>query len=273
MTGAAGQVGKALRTVCPDAIFLSRRDLDVRHAQSVARAMQDVQTVVHLAAMTDVDLCETKPEQAASVNIQGTKNVVDAANQVGARVIHLSTDYVFDGLSSSEYLENQRPSPINTYGRTKLEGERYVLTDPGHLVVRTSWVIGDGTNFVRSILSAARAMRVVKVVEDQVGRPTFAADLALALRALINSEVAGIVHVCGDGPPCSWADLAELVIEQANLDSSVVRIDSATYAKLQDRIVASRPVNSTLSLGKAKRMNIPLGVWRSSLIEYMSSMQ
>ena len=235
--------------------------------------MTNVSTVVHLAAMTDVDRCEMEPELATSVNVQGTKNIVDAAREVGARVIYLSTDYVFDGLKSGEYIEEEPPSPINSYGRTKLQGEQYVLTDPAHLVVRTSWLIGRGPNFINSILRAARGMDEVNVVGDQVGRPTFAADLALALRMLIVSDTAGIVHVCGDGAPCSWADLAEIAIGQARLQSSVARIDSETYASLQDRIVAPRPMNSTLSLNKAKRMKIPLGTWRNSLVEYISGMR
>ena len=174
MTGAGGQVGLALRAHLPEAAFLARAELDVTDRAAVAEAVGAADVVVHTAAMTDVDGCEHDPERAEAVNAGGAENVAAA----GARVIHLSTDYVFSGTRRGEYAEDDPTGPLGAYGRSKLAGERAVLARPGNLVVRTSWVYGEGRNFIRSILGAERAGKALRVVDDQRGRPTWAGDLA-----------------------------------------------------------------------------------------------
>ncbi len=255
MTGAGGQVGLALRDRLPGAGFLTRAELDVTDAAAVRAALSGADVVVHAAAMTDVDGCERDPDRAEAVNAGGAANVAAA----GARVIHLSTDYVFSGEEGGEYAEDAATRPLGAYGRSKLRGEQAVLARPGNLVVRTSWVYGEGRNFVRSILAAERAGKHLRVVSDQRGRPTWAADLARALAHLAGRADTGVVHVTGAGEPCTWADLAELVVGHP-----VERITSAEFGA-----PAPRPRNSVLSLDRARSLGVPLADWRDSVMRYL----
>ena len=255
MTGAGGQVGLALRDHLPGAAFLSREELDVTDAEVVREAVAGADLVVHAAAMTDVDGCERDPEAAEAVNAGGAANVAAAA----VRVIHLSTDYVFSGDEPGEYAEDAATGPLGAYGRSKLGGEKAVLGRPGNLVVRTSWVYGDGRNFLRSILAAERAGKHLRVVDDQRGRPTWAADLAGAIAYLADRDDAGIVHVTGAGEPCTWADLAEMA-----LGHPVERITSVEFGA-----PAPRPRNSVLSLERARKLGVPLADWRDSVMRYL----
>ena len=254
VTGAGGQVGRALRRCLPGARFLDRSALDVCDADAVCSLLAGCDIVINTAAMTDVDGCEREPEAAWAVNEGGAINVAAAVR----RVIQLSTDYVFDGSKPGEYTEHDSPAPINVYGHSKLAGERAVLAHPAGLVVRTSWVFGEGRNFIRSILAADRAGRELRVVSDQRGRPTAADDLAVALAQLAGGSETGIVHVAGDGPPCSWADLADVVVGRP-----VERISSEQFAAL-----APRPRNSVLSLEKARSLGVPLTDWHGSVKRY-----
>jgi dTDP-4-dehydrorhamnose reductase len=221
----------------------------------VGSSLRAGDVVVHTAAMTDVDGCERDPDAASAVNADGTANVAAS----GARVILLSTDYVFDGRAERAYREDDPTRPLSAYGRSKLAAERFVLERPGNLVVRTSWVYGAGRNFIRSILAAERAGKQLRVVDDQRGRPTWAGDLAAALVHLIDQGATGIVHVSGDGVPCTWADLAELVV-----DHPVDRISSAEFGA-----AAPRPRSSVLDLGLARTLGVPLADWRGSVRRYL----
>jgi dTDP-4-dehydrorhamnose reductase len=258
VTGADGQVGRALREHLPGGVFLTRGDLDVTDQRMVRHLLGGVDLVVHCAAMTDVDGCERDPQRAMAVNAWGSAHVAMAAD----RVILLSTDYVFDGTKAGEYLEDDPTNPQSAYGRSKLEAERAVLEAGQNLVVRTSWVFGDGRNFVRSIAAAARAGKELRVVGDQHGRPTFAGDLALALAHLAAGEHAGILHVAGDGAPCTWADLAELVVGRP-----VQRVSTAEWGA-----PAPRPANSVLALGRARSRGVPLRDWRASVRRYVEGL-
>jgi dTDP-4-dehydrorhamnose 3,5-epimerase len=188
-------------------------------------------------------------------------------------MIYLSTDYVFDGTKRGEYVEDDATNPISVYGRTKLEGEIHVRSVPGAAVVRTSWVVGEGRNFVRTIVSAGAKGNAVRVVDDQRGRPTFADDLALAIVHILEHEITGVVNVAGDEEPCTWADLAELALRAVGLDTTVERIDTDTYAQTAGGVVAPRPKNSVLALGKARTLGVPLGNWRGSLERYVRQLQ
>jgi dTDP-4-dehydrorhamnose reductase len=179
--------------------------------------------------------------------------------ETGARTLLLSTDYVFAGDAAGAYAEDDPTGPLSAYGRSKLQAERAVLHRPGNLVVRTSWVYGDGRNFIRSILAAERAGKELRVVADQRGRPTWAGDLAAALAHLVAAETTGIVHVTGDGDPCTWADLAELVVGHP-----VQRISSADLGA-----PAPRPANSVLDLGRAHALGVPLADWHRSVARYL----
>ncbi|MDQ3941070.1 MAG: dTDP-4-dehydrorhamnose reductase [Actinomycetota bacterium] len=269
MTGAGGQVGIALTQHLPSARFSTHRDLDVTDRSSVRRAVADVDVVIHLAAMTDVDRCEDEPEAAMEVNAQGTDNVCAAAMATGARVVYLSTDYVFDGAKGSEYVEEDPPNPLNVYGRSKLAGEDVVKATDDYQIVRTSWVIGKGRNFVRTILRIGREEGTVSVVDDQRGRPTFATDLAAGLAALVRSRFSGTVHLAGAGDSCTWADLADAALQAAGIQALVERVDTETYAARASRRIAPRPRNSALALAKAESLGIRPPPWRESLSDYL----
>jgi dTDP-4-dehydrorhamnose reductase len=255
VTGAGGQVGLALREHLPGAEFLTREELDVTDAEAVREALGGADLVVHAAAMTNVDGCELDPERATAVNAGGAANVAAA----GVRVIHLSTDYVFSGDEPGEYGEDAPTRPLGAYGRSKLGGERAVLGRPRNLVVRTSWVYGEGRNFIRSILAAEAAGRELRVVDDQRGRPTWAGDVARAIAYLAAREDTGLLHVTGAGEPCTWADLAEIVVGHP-----VERITSAEFGA-----PAPRPRNSALSLRRARSLGVPLADWRDSVMRYL----
>ena len=270
MTGADGQVGLALREVLPTADFRPRTSLDVTDAASVRRALEGKDLVIHAAAMTNVDACETDPESAFAVNDRGTRNVAAAARVHGATIVFLSTDYVFAG-DAPPYDEDDPPGPVNVYGRTKLAAEAHL--DPERdLVVRTSWVFGHRHNIVRMILSAARK-GPLKVVNDEIGRPTAATSLARALAHIVeNPHLVGRLHVAGDGPPCSRADLADTALEYAGLDTRVTRVDSSSYAASSPDLIARRPANATLQLTRARRAGVPLHDWRTALGAYVKGL-
>ena len=258
VTGADGQLGRALRDHLPAARFLTREDLDVTDARAVGDALGGADLVVHCAAMTDVDGCERDPERAAVVNAGGSANVAQAAG----RVIMLSTDYVFDGSADHEYGEDDPTGPINVYGRSKLDGERAVLAAGPNLVVRTSWVFGDGRNFLRAIVGADRAGRELRVVDDQRGRPTWSGDLAEAVAFLAGRDDRGVLNVAGDGEPASWADLAELAVGHR-----VARVTTAEWGA-----AAPRPPRSVLALDRARRLGVPLRDWRESAKRYVKEL-
>ena len=179
VTGAGGQVGRALRERLPSLRYLTHAELDVRDGPAVTDALRGADCVIHLAAMTHVDRCQQQPQLAWDINGHGTANVCRAAAD-GARVIYVSTDYVFSGSKGDAYTEEDVPQPGNVYGETKLAGEREVLARQNSLVLRTSWVYGQGANFVRTILAAARAGAPLRVVADDGRRGGAVCRLALA---------------------------------------------------------------------------------------------
>ena len=268
VTGADGQVGRALLPLLPAARYATREQLDVTDRSGVHEAVAEADVVVHLAAMTDVDRCEREPSLAEQVNVAGSRNVADAAGAAGARVIGVSTDYVFDGTAPGEYSEADQPRPVSVYGRTKLAGEQALLEASGNTVIRTSWVYGDGRNFIRTILRAASSGRALAVVDDQVGRPTAADDVAQAIVYLLSIDPARLVHVTGDGPPTTWAGVAEHSLAAAGLTVPVEHVSTVEYGRRVDSVLAPRPSNSLLSLDRARGLGVPLSDWRTSVSNY-----
>lgn len=224
---------------------------------------------MHLAAWTDVDGCENDPELARAVNVGGTRSVVNAARGKGARVIYLSTDYVFDGRNDRPYREDHAPNPLSVYGETKLAGEELVATLDGSLIVRSSWIFGDGRNFVATVLNAAQAGKDLRVVDDQRGVPTPAAAVADAIAFASERELQGMLHVAGDGPVVSWAEFAASALESAGISARLQPISTAEYVAGARRTIAPRPPFSALDISKARSVGVPLLDWRIGLQTYI----
>jgi dTDP-4-dehydrorhamnose reductase len=272
ITGAAGMLGQdvddAARVAGHEVVALSRRDLDITDygatEQAVARARPDV--VVNCAAWTDVDGAESAEEAALAVNGPGAGNVARAAFAAGAWTIHISSDYVFDGVKREPYVESDTTRPLSAYGRTKLAGEMEVaLEAPGqHTVVRSSWLFGaGGPCFPATILRLAAERDELTVVDDQVGSPTFTGHLAQALIELAGTNVVGLAHVAGAGA-CSWYEFARELVDARGLHCEVRAGRTEDLGR-----PAPRPAYSVL--GTERESEVPtLPAWRDGLSDYLT---
>jgi dTDP-4-dehydrorhamnose reductase len=258
VTGAGGQVGREVVSSFGDhdVVAATRELLDVADRHAVMGAFAEVQpsAVVHCGAWTAVDACESDPDRALRVNALGTRHVMEAARHVGAYVVYLSTDYVFDGSKPSPYVEWDQPAPASVYGRSKLGGEWEI--DPGCAIVRTSWVCGRyGNNMVKTVLRLAGEHSTLSFVDDQCGHPTFAADLARILRLLVVSRLPGTYHVTNQGA-VSWYEFARAVLVASSSDPD--RVQPISTAELQPPRPAPRPANSVLDNAALRLQGIDL---------------
>lgn len=258
ITGAAGQVGRELVEVFADheVIAADRNLLDVTSRDSVHQVVTTIEpdAIVHAAAWTAVDACEADPDRAYLVNALGPRFVAEAARAVGAHLCHISTDYVFDGTKTTPYVEWDEPNPQSVYGRSKLAGERELGADA--TVVRTSWVCGrHGNNMVKTILRLAGEHERLSFVDDQIGHPTFADDLARAVRRLVVERRAGIFHVTNQGS-CSWYEFARAVLTASGADPA--RVGPIATADLVPARPAPRPANSVLDNAALRLSGLPL---------------
>ena len=268
MTGANGQLGSALRRVLSGE-DLTLKDLpefdlaDPASESQIREAKPDI--ILHVGAYTNVDQAEREPERAYAVNAEGTRRVAQAAQAAKARLIYVSTDYVFDGTKTSPYHEQDTPHPLNHYGRSKYEGEQAVLTlCPNSLVVRTAWLFGqEGPNFVKTIMRVAQERPVLEVVDDQRGCPTYAEDLAQALSQLAMSDLRGICHVTNSGH-CSWYEFAQAIVRLTGAGATVQPITTAQAARL-----AKRPPYSVLSHDRFATQYSPFPEWQDALARFL----
>ncbi len=248
VTGAAGMLGHAvmpaLRAAGHVALGLDLPELDVTRLESLQTAVRGFRPdwVFHLAAFTRVDDCEARRDEAFLVNGLGTRHAALAAMEVGAALLALSTDYVFDGTATSPYRESEAANPQSVYGASKWAGEQAVReVQPRHVIVRTSWLFGPGGgNFVDTILARARAGQPLRVVDDQRGSPTFTRDLAQGLLRLARAAVPGTYH-CTNSGDCTWYDLAAHAVARAGLGVPLERTDTASFPR-----PAKRPSYSVL---------------------------
>ena len=249
VTGAGGMLGRAVLAAFADAghepAGLTREDADVSRPGALRGPLASLRPewVLHLAAFTRVDDCEREAERAHRVNGLGARHAAQAAAEVDAAVLLVSTDYVFPGNADRPYREDDATGPCSVYGASKLAGEVAVReAHPRHLIVRTAWLYGPGgANFIDTILARARAGEPLRVVDDQRGSPTSTSDLAGALVRLVATGQYGTYH-CTNAGECSWHELAEHVLRRAGIAAPVARIDSATLAR-----PARRPAYSVLS--------------------------
>jgi len=267
VTGAKGQLGVELLDVLGrdhDVVGLDLPELDITSAEAT-RVIADTRPawVVHAAAWTDVDGCERDPERALLVNGEGTRRVAEACRAVGAGLVYLSTDYVFDGRKGAPYLEADPVSPLSAYARSKVAGEDAVRANaPRWAITRTAWLFGvSGKNFVKTIVEKAAAGGPLRVVDDQVGSPTYARDLAEAIAELVSRELSGIYHLTNAGS-CSWCAFTRAILEEAGL--AHVAVAPMTTAELGRP--APRPALSVLAnhAWVAAGMR-PLRPWREAL--------
>jgi dTDP-4-dehydrorhamnose reductase len=268
VTGAGGQLGRELvdvaRQAGHDVVGLAKSELDITDQSAVDAAIRKAQpdVIIHAAAWTAVDACESDPDKAHLVNVIGTRNVVTAAKAIGARTVYISTDYVFDGDKSTPYVEEDAPSPQSVYGRSKWEGEREMGNDD--LIVRISWVCGfHGANMVKTILKIMKSQPELRFVDDQVGSPTMADDAAAGIVRLIEHGARGVWHLTNQGST-SWFGFAGDVLEAAGEDRA--RVKPIRTADLQPPRPAKRPANSVLANTKLLASSIePLPHYLPSL--------
>jgi dTDP-4-dehydrorhamnose reductase len=271
ITGGRGQLGRALSDAFAndEVAAPGHRELDITDERSanstIAGFRPDV--VIHAAAWTDTAGCEADPERAMLVNGQAAGTVAKACVKAGARMLHVSSNEVFDGAQDLPYAEDDAPNPINVYGASKLEGERQVLgASPGHFIVRTAWVYGPGrASFPEKIIAAARERGRLDVVTDEISSPTSAGDLAEAIARLVRADPSGIYHMTNSGE-CSRLEWALEVLALAGLGDTPVK----PVTQAQFGAIYRKPKRSALQNTRAAALGISLRPWGEALADYLS---
>jgi dTDP-4-dehydrorhamnose 3,5-epimerase len=280
VVGADGQLGRALRDALGDAShveFASRATLDLTSPDlASARRWRDYDTIVNAAAYTAVDLAET-PEgrrDAWAANVTGVAALARIAADHGVTLVHVSSDYVFDGASESPYREDDAVSPLGVYGQTKAAGDAIVSAVPRHYIVRTSWVVGAGRNFVRTMASLAARGVAPSVVADQIGRLTFTDEIARGILHLLTTGAPfGVYNVTGGGEPMSWADVAREVFRLTGADpEAVTPVTTEEYFATATAPVAPRPRRSVLDLAKIEATGFTPRDALESLRDYLADL-
>jgi len=288
ITGSSGQLGRALVAHLGDAggheilAAPSRSELDIADATAVESLLEGLpekpDVLVNAAAYTKVDLCETEEELATRINTFAPGVLAQACVKVGAKLVHVSTDYVFPGdlapgHSGTPYTTDDETGPRSVYGRSKLGGEkRAFAATRDAIVARTSWVFGDGHNFIKAILRQVGLRRKgtvrgpLRVVDDQLGRPTYAVDLALGLVGLVDAGASGLFHLANAGE-ATWWDLARFCVDAAGAPD--LEIERGRTRDLD--LAAPRPAYSVLDTGKAARCGVKLRDWRTAVRAYLDS--
>jgi len=270
--GAGGQLGKALREEFPEAEFADRSTFDVTNPESWAdRNWRQYQTIINAAAYTKVDLAETEGRADAwAINATAVKDLAKLATENQLTLVHISSDYVFNG-TQTIHNEDEVFSPISVYGQSKAAGDIAAATVPNHYIIRTSWVIGEGNNFVNIMKSLAEKGVNPSVVSDQIGRLTFTQDIAKGIRHLLETNSPyGTYNLTNEGDSTSWADYARKVFELTGNDAN--RISSvSTEEYYKDKTgIAPRPLQSTLDITKIKNTGLNIPTWETRLTEYLN---
>lgn len=290
VTGTSGQLGfdvmNELKKRGHEGIGADRHDsenadfehiiLDITDRDQVLKAVSDIKpdAIVHCAAWTNVDGAE-EPENLAAVravNVDGTKNLADAAKSVDAKMVYISTDYVFNGEGDTPWQPDQKDyAPLNVYGQSKLDGELAVAnTLDKYFIVRIAWVFGqNGKNFIKTMLKVAETHDEVRVVNDQIGTPTYTIDLARLLVDMIETEKYGYYHATNEGGYISWADFTKEIYAQAGVNTKVIPVTTAEYGLSK----AKRPYNSRLDKSKLKENGFePLPTWQDAVKRFLANL-
>ena len=272
VTGASGQLGydveRELERRGIEHLGTSSRELDITDREAVERLMAAYRpdAAIHCAAYTKVDLAEDEPERCWAVNADGTRNMAAACRKTGAKLLYISTDYVFPGTVERSYETGDPTGPVNTYGRSKLAGELAVQSLlEKYFIVRISWVFGkNGNNFVKTMLRLAETKAELSVVCDQIGSPTYTADLAPLLCDMVQTERYGVYHATNEGT-CAWSEFAEAIFELAGRQVVVHPIPTSAYPTR-----AARPLNSRMSKERLRDNGFQaLLEWKDALARYL----
>jgi dTDP-4-dehydrorhamnose reductase len=284
VTGCNGQLGRAIqKEYAGQADFILTdvaegegiTPLDITDIEAVMTLVREKkpEVIINCAAHTNVDACEKQWDLAYKINAIGPRNLSIAAEAVGAKMIHVSTDYVFEGNGSRPYTEFDVPNPVSAYGKTKLEGEKFVQQFAGKFfILRTAWLYGDGKNFVKTMLSLAQTHDEVSVVCDQLGSPTSAVELARMIHFLEPTENYGIFHATCEGDT-NWADFAETIFAKKGVSCKVNHVTSQEYARMNPAS-AHRPAYSILEnyMLKLTTDAFSMAQWEDALDAYLATL-
>jgi dTDP-4-dehydrorhamnose 3,5-epimerase/reductase len=274
IVGANGQLGRAFQALYPDAECVDRDSLDISSPDIfTARRWRDYGVILNAAAYTAVDLAETEEgrRDAWQANATAVANLAKIANEYGITLVHVSSDYVFDG-TAPEHTEEEAFAPLGVYGQSKAAGDIAAATAPRHYIARTSWVIGEGKNFVKTMEMLAEKNVKPSVVSDQIGRLTFTHDLAAGIKHLLDSQAPfGTYNISNDGESVSWATVASEVYELSGKSREDVTPVSTTDYYAGKEGIAPRPLQSTLKLDKIKATGFTPRNWKEALREYLEN--
>jgi dTDP-4-dehydrorhamnose reductase len=268
VVGSKGMLGQELMGLFGSAARgVDVEDIDITDMGSVQRALVTLKPriVINAAAYTDVDGCEGNTELALQVNGEGVAHLAMISKEIGAKLVQISTDYVFNGTKQTPYQEDDAPAPLSIYGESKLAGEMNAKFNPDHLIVRTQWLYGhSGKNFVETMLRMAGERSELAVVDDQIGSPTWTHDLALAIKALLDKECTGLYHAANSGF-VSWNGFAREIFRQSGLDIKVNPMSTEQLGR-----PAPRPLYSTLDCSKlAQDAGFVPQPWQEALKRYL----
>jgi dTDP-4-dehydrorhamnose reductase len=281
ITGSNGQLGRAFASVWPEAELWSRNELDLAASpddirKRVESAKADI--LINSAAYTAVDQAETHPELAHHINGTAVLAIANGCKRAATRLVHISTDYVFSDRPStdeSQLPDTERIQPVSVYGWSKLAGEQAARLAEDSLIVRTSWLYGDGQNFVQTMRKLGRKLPTVEVVSDQIGRPTYALDLAQAVKAVATQDVwPDTLNFQNSGTTVSWCEFAQAIFDEDGLDTKALPIFSKDYAaqkRATGHPYAERPQNSVFELDQPGLHHEDIRDWRLALKDYMTS--
>ncbi len=276
ITGSNGQLGKELQKMLKDSteyelINTDVAELDITNLTDVLAFVEDVMpyAIINCAAHTGVDACETQIDLAYKINAIGPRNLAIAATKVQAKIVHVSTDYVFSGDGSRPYTEFDEVGPVGIYGKSKRAGEDFVKEfSSQYFIIRTAWLYGDGNNFVKTMLRLSATNPEVRVVCDQFGTPTSAYELAKAICYLLPSDNYGVFHGTCEGS-CNWAEFAQEIFRLAGKDTKVIPIPSSEYVTPAKRPAYSIMENHMLKL----TTDFEFADWKEAISRYMESLE
>ncbi len=274
-----GHIGVGADRSDSDADF-EKIQLDITDKDKVMEAAKKLKpdAIVHCAAWTNVDAAEdpSNREKVMAVNVDGTRNLAEAAKAYDAKMIYISTDYVFNGEGNASWEPDSKDyAPLNVYGESKLGGELAVAeTLDKYYIVRIAWVFGkNGNNFIKTMIKVGEGRDVVSVVDDQIGTPTYTYDLARLLVDMVEADKYGYYHATNEGGYISWADFAEEIYKDAGMDTQVKRVTTEEYEKTAGKAVAKRPFNSRLDKKKLVENGFkPLPDWKDAVKRYISEL-